>query len=121
MQRNGRSQLSATRLDLLFTTASKRVCGNDPWTKLLTSRLAAVRGRLLRPMAVPLGLTTSRKTSAARWLKPCQRLYQWTTSLVFGSKTSRPFRALNYALKQIGNVKPDLAKDLVNHLKSCGT
>ena len=30
-------------------------------------------------------------------------------------------RALNYALKQIGNVKPDLAKDLVNHLKSCAT
>src|SRR5262249_24730752 len=99
MQRNGRSQLSATRLDLLFTTASKRVCGNDPWTKLLTSRLAAVRGRLLRPMAVPLGLTTSPKTSVARWLKPCQRLL----------------------LKQIGNAKPDLAKDLVNHLKSCAT
>src|SRR5262249_30446747 len=30
-------------------------------------------------------------------------------------------RVLNYALKQIGNVKPDLAKDLVNHLKSCAT
>jgi DNA recombination protein Rad52 len=30
-------------------------------------------------------------------------------------------RALNYALKQRGNVKPDLAKDLVNHLKSCAT
>jgi hypothetical protein len=30
-------------------------------------------------------------------------------------------RALNYALKQTGNVKPDLAKDLVNHLKSCAT
>ena len=30
-------------------------------------------------------------------------------------------RALNHALKQMGNVKPDLAKDLVNHLKSCAT
>ena len=30
-------------------------------------------------------------------------------------------RALNHALKQIGNVKPDLARDLVNHLKSCAT
>jgi hypothetical protein len=30
-------------------------------------------------------------------------------------------RALNYALKQMGNVKPNLAKDLVNHLKSCAT
>src|SRR5262249_22549705 len=30
-------------------------------------------------------------------------------------------RALNYALKQIGNVKTDLAKDLVNHLKNCAT
>jgi len=30
-------------------------------------------------------------------------------------------RALNYALKKRGSVKPDLAKDLVNHLKSCAT
>jgi hypothetical protein len=30
-------------------------------------------------------------------------------------------RTLNYALKQRGNLKPDLAKDLVNHLKSCAT
>src|SRR5262249_23528515 len=30
-------------------------------------------------------------------------------------------RAINYALKQIGNVKADLAKDLVNYLKSCAT
>jgi hypothetical protein len=30
-------------------------------------------------------------------------------------------RALNYALKQTGTVKADLAKDLVNHLKSCAT
>jgi hypothetical protein len=30
-------------------------------------------------------------------------------------------RALNYALKRMGGAKPDLAKDLVNHLKSCAT
>src|SRR5262249_12458641 len=30
-------------------------------------------------------------------------------------------RTLNRALKPMGNVKADLAKDLVNHLKSCAT
>jgi DNA recombination protein Rad52 len=30
-------------------------------------------------------------------------------------------RTLNHVLKRIGNVKPDLAKNLVNHLKSCAT
>jgi hypothetical protein len=30
-------------------------------------------------------------------------------------------RTLNHALKQMGSIKPDLAKNLVNHLKSCAT
>jgi recombination DNA repair RAD52 pathway protein len=43
------------------------------------------------PNGGPVGTYNKPEDFCSALLKPCQRLYQWTTSLVFGSKTSRPF------------------------------
>ena len=108
-------------LDLLFTTASKRVCGNDPWTELLTSRLAAVRGRLLCPMAVPIGTYNKPEDFCSALAKAMSAALSMDDLFGVWEQNVATVRALNHALKQIGNMKPDLAKDLVNHLKSCAT
>src|SRR5215470_1011417 len=99
MQRNGRSQLSATPLDLLFTTASKRVCGNDPWTKLLTSRLAA--GTVTSPNGGPIGTYNKPEDFCIALAKAMSAALSMDVLFGIWEQNVPTVRALHYALKQI--------------------
>src|SRR5262249_45952487 len=119
MQRNGRSQLSATPLDLLFTTASKTGVRQRPMDKTSHQQVGGGPWTVTSPYGGPIGTYNKPEDFCSALAKAMSAALAMDDLFGIWEQNVATVRTLNYALKQIGNAKPDLAKDLVNHLKSC--